>query len=116
MRKSYQVLMALTLGVAASTSAQAHDSFSIGFNLGGPGYYAAPPATYYAPPPVAYYRPAPIVYYGAPPVTYIQQSRGYYYDRGYDNRGWGGRGWGDDRREHGGWGHGGGWGHHGGRD
>ena len=115
MRKSYQFLMALALGFAASTSAQAHDSFSIGFNLGGPGYYAAPPVTYYAPPPVAYYRPAPIMYYGAPPVTYIQQSRSYY-DRGYDNRGWGGRGWGDDRREHGGWGHGGGWGHHGGRD
>lgn len=110
MRKSYQVLMALALGVAANTSAQAHDSFSIGFNLGGPGYYTAPPVTYYAPPPVAYYRPAPIVYYGAPPVTYIQQSRGYY-DRGYGygGRGWS-RGWDDDRHEHGGWGRGG-WGH-----
>lgn len=112
MRKSYQVLMAFALGVAASTSAQAHDSFSIGFNLGGPGYYAAPPVTYYAPPPVTYYRPAPIVYYGAPPVTYIQQSRGYY-DRDYDGRGWGwNRGWGREHEfhEHGGWGRGG-WGH-----
>jgi hypothetical protein len=108
MKKSYQFLIALAFGVAVSTSAQAHDSFSIGFNIGGPGYYAGPPVTYYAPPPVAYYRPAPTVYYSAPPVTYIQQSRSYY-DQG---RGWG-RGGDHCRRD---WNHGGGWGHRGHRD
>lgn len=131
MKKSYQVLIALAIGVGINASVQAHDSFSIGFNVGTPsyypvqpvsnygappvGYYGAPPVTYYGPsavivtpPPRSYYQAPPQGYYrpapiiyGAPPV-YIQQSRTFP-DRG--------RGWGHDhhrdydRNGRGGWGH-----------
>lgn len=108
MKKSYQVLIALAIGVGINANAQAHDSFSIGFNVGTPSYYpaqpvsnyGAPPVGYYGAPPQGYYKPAPIIY-GAPPV-YIQQSRTFP-DRG--------RGWGHDhhrdydRNGRGGWGH-----------
>ena len=54
-------MLALTMGVASISSAQARDSFSIGVNIGGYGY--APPAVYY-PEPVYYHEP--IVYYREP--------------------------------------------------
>lgn len=77
MKKLHSVLLALTLAVAGTTSAYAHDSFGFSINLGGPAYYA-PPVRYYAPPPVVYYRPAPI-YYG-PQAYYSYQEPHYEYD------------------------------------
>lgn len=94
------VLLSLTLSIAAMTSAYAHDSFSFGINIGGPGYYAPPPVRYYpAPPPAVYYAPPPVYYRSAPPVYYQPAPRAYYryYDEGprrhHDHDGWGRRGW-----------------------
>lgn len=123
MKKTYvkvfhSVIVALTIGAASITSAQARDSFSLGINVGGYGF-APPPAVYYAPPPV-YYAPAPVVYYREVPRYYNQgyYSSGYYgyaqpqatfvYESGaYCRRGGHGRGrddWDDgDRRGRHGW-------------
>lgn len=120
MKTLRSLLVVLALSAAAITSASARDSFSLGINIGGPGYYA-PPARYYGPPPVIYaphaYYARP--YYAAPRVVYPRPyyapraSFGYqHFDNGhrhYDNRGrdnhWRGRGHdhghrGDDRRGH----------------
>ena len=67
MKKSH-FIVALAIGVALTTSAQARDSFNLGINIGGYGY--APPAVYYAPPPVVYY-PAPTRFYPAPARAYF---------------------------------------------
>ena len=103
MKTVYSAFLALTIGVATISAANARDSFSLGINIGGYGY--APPVTYYAPPPV--------VYYGAPvysaPAYYYAPARSYYHPpvisyRYYDN---GNRGY---------YGHREGWGHNGRRD
>jgi hypothetical protein len=113
MKIFHSAILALAIGAASITSAQARDSFSFGLNIGG-GY---PPPVYYAPP-ITYYNP-PVVYYSAAPGYYGQSYYGqpvvsyqYYNDgnRGHHD-GWGheGRehhGWGHERREHGDWGHG----------
>lgn len=98
------LLTTIAIGAASITTANAHDSFSLGVNIGGYGY---------APPPVAYY-PAP-VYYGAPTVYYSSPrvihygppvvSYRYYNGGGYrGHHGWNnGRGRGDWDRGRGGW-------------
>ncbi len=93
MRKLSATLLALGLTLAASSSAWAHDSFSIGFNVGVPMYSAPPPVRYYPAPPVVYYPAAPTVYYAPPPVYYRSNPNVYFQY---------GRGWGDGRE----------WGHH----
>lgn len=75
------VAAAATIGLVASTSVQAGDSFAFSFGYGGGGgrgwhrgpryginfgYAYCPPPVYYCappPPPVVYYRPAPVYYY-----------------------------------------------------
>jgi len=109
-------VLALTIGVACISSAQARDSFSFGLNIGGYGY---PPPVYYAPP-VTYYNP-PVVYYSAAPRYYNYEpavSFGYFDDGFRGHR----RGWSHEEHEeheHGGWGHEGrgrgGWDHDGDR-
>lgn len=98
MKIFHSAILALAIGAASFTSAQARDSFSFGLNIGGgypPPVYYAPPVTYYNPP-VVYYRAEPR-YYGSEPIVSYQ-----YYDG--HNSGWG------HEDEHHGWGHG----HHGG--
>ena len=107
MKIFHSAILALAIGAASFTSAQARDSYSFGFNIGG-GY---PPPVYYAPP-VTYYNP-PVVYYSAEPRYYGQRyynsapvvTYQYYGER---NRGWGHEGrehhdWGHERKEHHGW-------------
>lgn len=96
MKIIHSAILALVIGAASITGAQAHDSFSFGINVGAP--------------PVVFYNP-PVVYYSYPPVVSYQ-----YYDDGRRDyrRGWGHEkhehhGWGHERREHDGWNHGG-WG------
>ncbi len=63
--------LALAIGAASISSVQARDSFSIGINVGGHGYYEPvyyEPTRYYAEP-VYYSQP---VYYSAP-VTYYRE-------------------------------------------
>jgi hypothetical protein len=100
-------ILALTLGVASVTSAQAHDSFSFGLNIGG----YPPPVTFYSPP-VVYYSSTPYYYSPQPVVTYQYENEG----RPYCRRNWGheeheeheGEGrWGQRGGGHRGWGHGG---------
>lgn len=103
----HSVVLALAIGAASITSANAHDSFNVGINIGGYGY--APPAVYYAPPvyfasPI-YHAPAPVVYYHpsqrfsgyghhfAPAVS-------YHYFNGGGHRGHRGNGWGNRGRGH----------------
>jgi hypothetical protein len=105
MKTFHSAILALAIGAACVTSAQARDSFSLGINIGGYGY---PPPVFYAPP-ITYYNP-PVVYYSAAPGYYGQPVVSYqYYNDG--NRRWRHEdrehhGWGHERREHGGWGHG----------
>ncbi len=101
MKIFHSAILALAIGAASITSAQARDSFSFGLNIGG-----YPPPVYYAPP-VTYYNP-PVVYYSAAPGYYGQ---GYYNSAPvvsyqYYNDGNRGRhdGWGHERHEHHGWG------------
>jgi hypothetical protein len=102
MKTFHSVVLALAIGAASITSAQARDSFSLGINIGGYGY--APPAVYYAPPPV-YYSPAPVVYYQpapryygyghsyAPAVSYQYYNGGRHgFNGGHRGHGWGHRG------------------------
>ncbi len=112
MKIIHSVGLALLIGVASVSSAQAHDSFSLGINIGGYGY--APPVAYYPAP--VYYR-EPVVYYREP-VYYREAPRYYGYaptvvSFGYQNYGHGHNG-GWNRGHHGG--HGGwnrgGRGHH----
>ena len=65
MKILHTTILALAIGAASISSAQARDSFSLGVNIGGYGY--APPVVYYPAPvyysePVTYYRPAPRYY------------------------------------------------------
>jgi hypothetical protein len=111
MRKVYLALITFAIAIAGTTGAYAHDSFSLGLNIGIPGYYAAPPVRYYSAPPVTYYDAPPVVYYNSPPPVYFRAPApqvyfGYYDEpRHFDRGGWGHRGWGHEGREHGGWGH-----------
>ncbi|ADQ85289.1 putative transmembrane protein [Methylovorus sp. MP688] len=98
MRLFKRLLLGLTLTLASMGAAHAHDSFSIGLNIGGPGYYGPPPGAYYAPPPVIYRAP-PVVYFGAPPPVYYRPYEPRIYYREYD----GGRYHHHDRGRHGGW-------------
>ncbi len=115
MKIFHSAILALAIGAASITSAQARDSFGFGLNIGG-GY---PPPVYYAPP-ITFYNP-PVVYYSAAPSYYGNgyYGSGYYSNApvvsyqyyGNQNRGWGHEerehhGWGHERREHGGWGRG----------
>ena len=109
MKKTYvktfhSVVLALAIGAASITSAQARDSFSLGINIGGygyappPAYYAAPPVVYYERP-VVYYQPAPRYYgYGhsyAPTISYQFYNGGghrHVFNGGHRGHGWGHRG------------------------
>ena len=104
----HSVALALVIGAASITSAQARDSFSLGINIGGYGY--APPAVYYAPPPV-YYSPAPVVYYHpasryygyghnyAPVVSYRYfNGERHGFNGGHRGHGWGRQNWDDGNR------------------
>ncbi|MDO9150478.1 MAG: hypothetical protein Q7U33_03770 [Methylotenera sp.] len=59
------LLVALAIGAATLSSAQARDSVSLSINIGGPGYYAYPVVTHYVAPHVVYY-PTHRVYHAAP--------------------------------------------------
>lgn len=108
MKLIHSVILALAIGAATVSTAQARDSFSLGINVGGYGY--APPVAYYPEPvyysepvyyaePVRYYRPAPR-YYGYAPtvVSFGYQNYGGHHYRGHHDRGH--RGW--DRGHRGG--------------
>ena len=71
MKLIHSAILALAIGAATVSTAQARDSFSLGINVGGYGY--APPVAYY-PAPVYYSEP---VYYSAP-VTYYRPAPRYY--------------------------------------
>ncbi len=129
MNRTQTALMARVTVLAcmlASTTANAHDGWSVGINIGNPyppvtRYYAPPPA-YYAPPPVIYrypqtpYYAPPAAYSYSPPVTsyapaipgLIQFSYGNYGNRHFNYHGPR-----DDWRDNRGWGHDRGWGEHG---
>ena len=88
------VVLVLAIGVASISSASARDSFNIGINIGGQGYYqphryyAAPPVVYYSEP-IRYYRHAPRVYHYAPAFSYGYEHYGNqsrYHDNRWDNR------------------------------
>ena len=85
------VFATLAIGVASISSAQAHDSFSLGFNFGSPYYqpYQPPAAIYYPNPPVYYYGAPPVYYQSAPPVYYYPQASFGYFNGGH--HGWGHR-------------------------
>jgi hypothetical protein len=103
MKIFHSAVLALTIGAATVSTAQARDSFSLGINVGGYGY-APPPVVYYPAPvyygepvyysqPVTYYREAPR-YYGYAPtvVSFGYQNYGGYSHHGGHN-GWGHHGW-----------------------
>ena len=73
---------ALSAFLASGLNAEARTNLSLGFNFGGPGYYAAPQPVYMAPEP-AYYEPYPA--YGMAP------SYGYYNGHRHYNNGHGRR-------------------------
>lgn len=115
MKLIHSVVLALAIGAATVSTAQARDSFSLGINIGGYGY--APPPVVYYPAPVyysepVYYRPAPRHYgYGYAPtvVSFGYQSfGGHRHGHGWGHRGWdrdsGRNGW-DRGRGHRGDGH-----------
>ena len=86
------VLVVLATGAASISTANAHDSFSLGINVGDYDYapqpvvyYQAPAAVYYEES-VVYYRPAPRYYNYAPVLSFGSQN--------YGNRDYGG-GWGN---------------------
>lgn len=95
MKTPHQILLALALAVAGTTSAYAHGSVDFSISLGAPAYYYEPPVVY-APPPVVYYEPAPIYYRNYSPAPYVR----YYYEPRYRDyrrhdwdRGWRRHGW-----------------------
>jgi hypothetical protein len=109
MKIIHSAVLALAIGAACVTSAQARDSFSLGINVGGYGYpppvFYAPPVTYYNPP-VVYYSAAP-TYYSRPPVVSYRYSddgfRGCRRGGGHEWRernGWNHDGWGRGRGHH----------------
>lgn len=99
------LVIALTIGAASISAAQAHDSFNIGINVGGYDHYAPPVVAYRAVPQVAYYPaprayyPASYAYYGEPVVVhrnvYYGEPRhrfsGYSRHGGHGHRGYHGR-------------------------
>lgn len=90
-------LLALALGAASIAGAQAHDSFSFGFNVG------APPVVFYNPP-VVYYSALPRYYRSASVVTYRNDDdrfRGCRRGERHEEREH--HGWRHEEREHGGW-------------
>lgn len=101
MKRLHSTILALALGAASISSAFAHDSFSIGVNIGGYGYAA--PAIGYSSGYVLGYSQAPTVVY--PQTIYYGRPTAYYYppvvSYRYSNSD---RGWGHERREHRGWG------------
>jgi hypothetical protein len=109
MKLIHSVVLALAIGAATVSTAQARDSFSLGINIGGYGY--APPVAYYPAPvyysepvvyysaPVTYYRPAPVYYGYAPTVV----SFGYSNYGGYRGHHHGHHGWDRGDRGHDGW-------------
>ncbi|MDD2834465.1 MAG: hypothetical protein PHD12_10680 [Methylotenera sp.] len=66
MKLLHSALLALTIGVASVTSAQARDSFSVSINVGGHGHHAYPVTTHYVTPvhhrQVVYYQPRHVHY------------------------------------------------------
>jgi hypothetical protein len=98
-------VLALAIGVASVTTAQARDSFSIGISVGGHGYHAYPEVSYY--PVDSYYVAPQVVYYNAPimyrhhaPYAYYHtpvHPHSYYNGSRHHYRGHG---------QHGGYGHG----------
>ena len=124
MKLIHSVILALAIGAATVSTAQARDSFSLGVNIGGYGY--APPVVYYPAPvyynepiyysePVTYYRPAPRYYGYAPTIVSFgyQNYGGHQYHGDYRSHHRGHHGW--DRGNHGNRGHDGwnrGRGHH----
>ena len=103
MKVLHSLVVALTIGAASISAAQAHGSFNIGINVGGYGqaypgvvYRAVPQVAYY-PAPRVYY-PAAYTYYGAPVVVHRDayyggprhrfNGYGYRDDRGYGHHGW----------------------------
>ena len=113
MKIIHSTILALAIGAASVTGAQAHDSFSFGFSSGG-AYL--PPVTFYNPP-VVYYSAAPTYYNrgyynNAPVVIYRNNDDGFRgCRRGNEQREH--HGWGREEREHSGWNQGGwGRGHH----
>lgn len=100
MKIFHSAILALAIGAASFTSAQARDSFSFGLNIGG-GY---PPPVYYAPP-VTYYNPS-VVYYSASPGYYANNYNSAPVVRyRYSDDGFRGCRRGGEEREHHGWGH-----------
>ncbi len=113
MKILHATMLALAIGAASISSAQARDSFSLGINIGGYGY--APPVAYYPQPvyysqPVyyaepVYYRPAPRAYYAPAVVSFGYQNYGGHHYRGHHgwNRGHddGRHGWKRGRGHHG---------------
>jgi hypothetical protein len=95
----------LALGLVTVSSANAHDSFSFGLNIG--GYAPAPVVRYYSGPPVVFYW-SPTVYFAPQPFYYGPRASFSYYgnDRHHHRHGWG-RDWnrGDHRGHHGHRGH-----------
>lgn len=78
-----KTLATFAFSLAGLSSANAHDSFSLGVNIGGYGY-TPPTVVHYFPAPSTVYYGAPTIYYGAPTVRY------QYYDN--DRRGHHGHG------------------------
>ena len=107
MKILHTTILALAIGAASISSAQARDSFSLGVNIGGYGY--APPVVYYPAPvyynepiyysePVTYYRPAPRYYSYAPTiVSFGYQNYGGHHYRGHHR---GHHGWDRGHRGH----------------
>jgi hypothetical protein len=95
--------------LSATSTAQAHDSFNIGINIGGYGPHAYPVVSYRAAPQVVYYD-APRVYYPAAYTPYrapVVVHRDLYYS------GYSGGYYGAPRHHFSGHGHSGGHGRHG---
>lgn len=66
--RSFAIALAASAAfLSAATTAQAHDSFNIGINIGGYGPHAYPVVSYRTVPQVVYYQ-APRIYY---PAAYV---------------------------------------------
>lgn len=83
------MLVAVTLGLAGMSSANAHDNVGFSISIGSPGYYGPPPV-YFGPPPVYHYY-TPRVYYHYDRPYYFGGYRGHYY-RGEGPHGFRGHG------------------------
>jgi len=77
------LLATVAIGMASITTANAHDSFHLGINLGGYGY-APPPVAYYPAPvyydaPRVYYSSPRVIHYGPPAVSYRYYGGGHHH-------------------------------------